>query len=289
MWFIYALTFAFLSSVGIIIAKKVMKEMDEYSYLLFGSLFTFPFLLAISLLFYKLPNLDRTFWLVTILGTLMSVMAAILAYKAIRSSEVSLVNPISAFNPVFTTIFSFLILSERISLRDISGILLVVIGAYLLQASKLKEGIFAPLKALILHRGVQLSFLAYFIWSITPIFEKTAIFHTNPQNPPFAALMGQMVAILIYFPIVYKFSSGVRLQVQKNWKILLLVGILGGFGITSAFLAMSLNSLGITTAIFKLSLIFVPVLSYFFFKEKDIKNRLLGSFVMLIGVALILL
>lgn len=289
MWFFYALAFAFLSSISVIIAKKVMLKTDHYSYILFSCIFTAPFLYILSTLFFEKPTIDSTFWLVTVLGTVISISAAIMAFKAIRESEVSLVNPISAFNPVFTTIISFFTLKEIVGLKSILGIVLVVLGAYFLQISKFNKGFLNPIKALITHKGVQLTFLAQLLWAITPSFEKTAILHTIPKNPSFAAFVGQLIAILLLIPLVFKLSDKPLLNLRINIKWFFLVGILSGLSITCAFMAYSLSPLGVSTAIFKLSLIIIPVLSWLFFKEKDIKERLLGSFIMLCGVILLII
>lgn len=49
-----------------------------------------------------------------------------------------------------------------------------------------------------------MSFLAYFLWSVTPIFEKTAIKHTSPSVPPFASLIGGVIVIPVYLFLVRK-------------------------------------------------------------------------------------
>lgn len=288
MWFFYALAFAIISSFSVIIAKKVMQSVDQYSYLLFVSICTVPYLIILSLVFFKQPNLDRAFWLAITTGTAISVVAAILAYKAIRESEVSLVNPISAFNPMFVAIISFFILNEMLGLRDVLGIIVIVIGAYVLQASKSKKGFFEPIRALVTHKGVQLSFVAYFLWAITPSFEKTAILHANPSNPLFVASVEKTLSILIFIPIVFKKSITPIKKVFASWRLILLDGLLGGLGIGAAFMAYSLSPLGLATAVFKLSVVIVPVLGWLFFKEKDIKERLLGALIMLGGVILLL-
>lgn len=287
MWFFFALTFAIASSFSTIIAKHVMREMDEYAYLLFTGIVTMPFLLAIILYFYQIPRVDSTFFLSLAAATAIGVVGAILAYRAIKISEISLVSPISAFNPVFTAIISFFALGEKIGPKGALGILLIVTGAYLLQVSKTKKGIFAPLVALATHKGVQLSFVAYFIWAVTPTFEKTAIFHTNPQVPPFASLVGMAMSTIIYGFLALKYSSKPIDLAKKYFRFFLLVGLLGGIGMAAAFTAFSLANLGFVTAIFKLSIIFTVILGWLFFKEKDIKDRLLGSLVMLAGVVLL--
>jgi uncharacterized membrane protein len=287
MWFLYALTFAFVSSLSVIIAKKVMKNMGEIDFLLYSSLFILPFLFLISSLFFERPQLNQKFWIATVVGTVISLTAAILAYRAIKNSEISLISPISAFNPIFTTLVSAVTLNEIIKPKTGLGILVIVLGAYLLQISKTSQGLFFPIRALVSHKGVQLSFAAYLLWSITPTFEKTAILNTFPQNPPFAAMMGQIIAIVIYSLFVIKKKGNPLKAIKTNWKLLIISGLLGGIGITAAFKAYTLNSLGPVTAVFKLSMIITVFFGWLFFKEKDIKERLLGSFTMLAGVILL--
>ncbi|MFC1626004.1 EamA family transporter [Patescibacteria group bacterium] len=240
------------------------------------------------LTFYQIPKIDSIFILSLLVSSSLSVVAALLAYKAIKESDISLVNPISAFNPVFTSLVSFFTLKEVIGVKGALGILFIVVGAYLLQISKFKKGVLEPFKALIVHKGVQMSFLAYFIWSITPIFEKTAILHTTPGVPPFASLIGGLIAIPVYLILVRKEIKSIPFQIKVNFKTLLLIGAVGAVGQTCAYMAFSLTNLGFATAIFKLSMVFTVILGWIFFKEKDIKQRLLGSLVMLIGVTLLI-
>lgn len=289
MWFFYALAFAVISSFSVIVAKKVMQSVDHLTYLLIVSILTVPLLLLASFVSFGIPVVDKTFWLVIIADAAISTAGGILAYKAIRESEVSLVNPISAFNPVFTAAIAFFVLGEAVGVKGFLGIVAVVAGAYTLQISKSKEGFFEPIKAMVTHKGVQLSFAAYFLWAITPSLEKTAIFHTFPQNPSFAAFAGKVLSILIYIPIVLAKERTPFKIVVANWKLILLDGLLGGLGITAAFAAYSLSPLGFATAIFKLSVILVPVLGWKFFKERNIKERILGSLIMLLGVVLLVI
>lgn len=289
MWFPFALIFALVTSFGFIIAKKIMQEADEYFYLFLGGLFSLPVLLFIVLIFYEIPKVDEVFILVVAASSLMGVLAAVLAYRAIKISEVSLVASLSAFSPVFTAILAFLFLGELVGLKGWFGIFLVVLGAYLLELSRIKSGFLAPFKGLSTNRGVRYSIAAYFIWSITPVFEKTAILHTNPQVPPFAALVGMgvtTVAFGLLLPTLSKIRNPLR-TARKFLPVLLLVGLLGGVGLASAFIAFSLTNLGFVSAVFRLSIIFTVVLGCIFFKERKIKDKLLGSLIMLIGVFLL--
>ena len=287
MWFFFALTFAITSSFGSIIAKKVMREIGEYLYLWLAGIFTIPLLFLIVIYFYQIPQFDKVFLYAIGASILLDVLAAIFAYRAIKISDISLVAPISAFNPVFTAIISLIILREALDLRGWIGILLICGGAYLLYLSKAQKDLTSPIKSLLANKGIQLSLMAYFIWALTPIFQKTAILHTNPVTPPFVSLFGMLGTNAIFGLLAIRSSQGNFGVVKKLSPLFIIVGLLGAIGQAAAFTAFSLTNLGFATAVFKLSMIFTVILGWLFFKEENIKDRLLGSLVMLAGVVLL--
>ncbi len=293
MWFWFALLFAITSSLGMIISKRIMRAMDEYWCLWISGLFTLPFLFLIVIYFYHIPHVDRIFFFAVGTSIILDIMAAVFAYRAIKISEVSLVAPLSAFNPVFTAIISFVFLRELVSLKELAGIVVICIGAYLLGISKTQKSLLSPIKTLLTNKAVQLSLMAYFIWAITPIFQKIAIFHTNPPTPPFVSFSGMVGTAFFFGILATKFShssfNGIKSSIKKFLPLFLLLGVLAGIGQTAAFVTFSLTKLGLATAIFKLSMIFSVVLGWIFFKEKNIKDRLIGSIVMLMGVFLLVL
>lgn len=288
MWYLYALTFAVASSFAAIIAKRGMRSLNEYQYLWLSGLFTIPFLLLIILYFYQIPSVDNVYILAVSGSIFLDIFAAIFAYRAIKIAEVSLVAPMAAFNPVFTALISWFVLHEVIQGKGILGILLICIGAYLLQVSKLNKDWLGPIKTLLNNQAVRLSLLAYFIWAVTPIFQKIAIAHTDPQVPPFVSLTGLVVTNIVFGIIAFKKTPLHFGQVREIMPLLLIVGVLAGVGQAAAFMAFSLTNLGYATAIFKLSMVFTVILGWLFFKEKNIKDRLLGSLVMLFGVYLLI-
>ncbi len=289
MWFPYALSFALITSVTVILAKKVMMGMNEYLYLFLTGLFTIPVLFFIIVKFYTIPNIDQTFWVNTGASTVLNVFAAICAYRAIKIAEVSLISPISAFNPIFTAIISLLTIHEVINPKGWLGIFLICLGAYFLQRTKSTKNFLEPIKLFFSNQAIRLSLIAYFLWALTPIFQKVSILHTDPQVPPFASFVGMIGTTLIYTAPALKFSKNILGLTKKYLKLLILIAILSAIGQAVAFIAFSLTNLGFATAVFKLSMLFTVLLGWLFFKEHDIKERLLGSTVMLLGVLLLVM
>lgn len=287
MWFIFALLFALTTAITIFLAKKIMQETGEYLYLLISNLLTLPFLFFLIVTFYQIPEVDTAFWIQSAVASILGITGGILAYKAIKIEDISLVSPIAAFNPAFTALVAFIFLNEAIALKGWLGIVLICAGAYFLEISKRKENILKPLSSLFKNKGVQLSLIAYFLWAITPIFQKNAIFHTYPQVPPYTSFIGMIGSVIFLSAICFRsYSKGFKLA-KKYLKLFIFLGILGSVGQASAMLAFSSTNLGFATAVFKLSIIFTIILGWLFFKERNIKDRLLGSIVMLVGVILL--
>lgn len=288
MWVLYALGVALITSISAIVAKRVMRDINEYLYLFVLGFLTIPFLFLIVFYFFQIPQFSDKFILIIGVNIILGAIAAVLAYKAIRISDVSLVAPIAAFNPVFTTIISYFILHELIGLTGLVGIILVCIGAYILQIQQIKTGLLAPVKTLFTHRGVQMSLIAYFIWSITPILEKSAIFETSPNVPPFVSLAGSIGTTLIFGALSIKsINKNSILKIKASISLILFVALLWSLASAAAMVSFSLTNLGFAVALFKLSIVFTVILGWLFFKEKNIKDRLVGSLVMLTGVYLL--
>jgi drug/metabolite transporter (DMT)-like permease len=80
---------------------------------------------------------------------------------------------------VFSALTGFLFLGERISADGFAGILLVVLGAYLLNFEFADRGglkaLLAPVSAIIHHRGSRLMLSVAVIYSVTSVFGKGAL------------------------------------------------------------------------------------------------------------------
>lgn len=289
MWVWYSLFFAFASSVGISITKKLTSRMNLFLLILAQGVFLSPFMLLIILLSGGFPNPFPSFYPLILIAAILDFFAVIFSMYAIKTSPISLISPISSFNPVFTTIIAFVALHEILNPAKILGIVIIVLGAYLLNVSELKGGMLLPFKKLFTNKGVLFFLLANLIWAITPIFQKQAIFQTEPVIPLFASFFEGLVVMAFFIPLVLARTRSKSAQIKKSWKLLLLLGSLGALAQWAAFTAFSLASLGAVTAIFKLSTLFTIILGGVFLKEERIKERFLGASVMVIGAILLAL
>lgn len=251
-----------------------------------------PFMYILIIYLGGIPAVTTKFYLLLFIASVLDVLAGISLYTAISIAPISLISPISSFNPVFITIIAALTLHEILSPTKLFGILVVVVGAYFLNASDIKGGLFLPFKKLFINHGVQLYLLTNFLWALTAILQKQAIFETHPQTPLYAPFIENILVIpLMSLIILIKVKDKKKQMIgfKNNWRWFALLAPLGTLAAWAAFTAFSLTSLGLVTSVFKLSVLFTILWGFLFFKEERIKERLLGGVVMILGTLLLVI
>lgn len=282
MWLTFALFFAFWSSVSVSISKRILKDTTMSVFLAFNNICII--LAMFFILFFRgMPKIDNVFLIMTFIAGLINIFTSLAVYKAIKIAPISLLAPLSAFNPVATTILASFFLRENLALSQIFGILLIVLGCYFLNIADVKKGIFAPFQSLFQNRGVQLYLLANILWAITPIFEKTAIMHTTPKEPLFVSFGEGLFLTVVFTAFIAPNIKTAFFQFKKNALLYILPAPISALSLWGAFTAFSLTNVGSVTAIFKLSALFTIFLGWLFFKEKRIKERFLGAGIMVLG------
>lgn len=287
MWFYLSLFFAFWAAINFAILKKILSSLDSFTVLFLSLLFTLPFSFAIVYLTSGMPNTNFNFFQSIIIAGVLDVVAFMATVWALKSSPISEISPLSSITPIFTTILAIFILKEVPTPTKALGIIIIVIGTYLLNISQIKNGILAPVKKLFQSKGVQLYFFANLLWSITPVLQKNAILNTFPKTPMFASLIDLSVILIILLPFAVKRIRVQKINIKKYLWIFILLGIFNALSQYAAYTAFSLAYVGYVNAIFKSSTVFIVLLGFVFFKEKNIKEKLLGAIIMLIGAIIV--
>ena len=205
--------------------------------------------LALALLFVPIPELDAAFWL-TVCGLVpLEVISLVLYIKAIRLSPLSLTVPFLAMSPVFIIFIAFATLGEVPSTGGVIGIVLITAGAYTLNASASKEGLLEPVKAIFKEPG----------------------------------------SVLTIVLTIFLSAKGKLGGVFEKPAVFLPIGLCTATMVITHFIAISMTQVAYMIAVKRLSLVFSVIYGWAMFKEEKIKERLLGSAIMLAGVASILI
>ncbi len=282
-WLPFALITAIALSTADALSKRALKDTDELVIVWVREGYALPFL-AIALYFVPAPYLDSAFW--ATVGALipLEVLSLILYVKAIRLSPLSLTIPFMALSPVFIIFIAFVMLGEVPSRGGVAGVVLITVGAYMLNASATKTGLLGPIKAIVKEKGSLLMIAVALIYSVTSTLGKVAVQHSDPVF--FGAFYPfTLTAVLT----IYTISKGKFESVLKKPATFLPIGLCTAVMILSHFVAISLTQVAYMISVKRTSLIFSVLYGRLLFHEINIRERLLGSLIMLSGVVLIVL
>ncbi|HIQ49622.1 MAG TPA: EamA family transporter [Nanoarchaeota archaeon] len=271
----------FFDSLKDLIIKKGLKEIDEYT-LAFSTRFFALFLFFPFLLIYKIPEIKQEFWLALFVSGSINILTTILYIKALKYSELSLAKPITTFTPLFLLITSPLIVGEMPSFLGFCGVILIVLGAYILNIKQIKENFLAPIKALFKEKGVKLMFIVAFLWSISSNFDKIGV---TSSSPIFWIFSIHLFISICLFPFAY--TKVFRNGLKKSVKIIIPLGFISGISLLCQMIALKLTLVVYVISIKRMSSVISVIFGYLFLNEKNIKERLLGALIMVIGAVCI--
>ncbi len=282
LWLIVALLTAFFAGTLDAISKKVVRVFDEYFVVWVRVSFSLPFLLVV-LFYFGIPTIDPRFWLALFVLIPINIFANVLYIKAIKVSPLSLTIPFLALTPIFLIGVSYLMLNELPTAIGTIGIFLVVFGAYSMNLAKSKQGFFAPFKAILHEKGSWYMVIVAFIFAITATLGKVCIQYSSPA---FLAFILYFFSSIILFLFLIKRKHNFKL-VKQNKNILLLLGIFAALMVTFHNIGVMMTIVPYFISIKRTGMIFAIFYGYFIFKEKNIKERLFGASLMVLGVILI--
>ena len=284
-WFPLAFLTALFASLKDVFSKKNLKDIDEYVVSWSLRFFALPFL-VLPLFFVKMPSLGNRFWMALFIGGSLNVIATILYMKAIKYSDLSIAVPMVTFTPLFLLMTSPLILGEFPNLLGLIGVILIVLGSYTLNIKRRHEGYFVPFKALLREKGPKLMLLVAFIWSITSNFDKIGVQNSSPIFWPIGV---NIFMTLVMFPIMLYKSPASLGQISTSYKSLFPIGLFSALSLIFQMAAINLTLVAYVISVKRTSAIMSVLFGYLIFKERGIKERLIGVTIMIIGVLLIVL
>ncbi|MFN3595201.1 MAG: EamA family transporter [Thiobacillaceae bacterium] len=228
------------------------------------------------------------FWLWMGAALPLEVLAEVLYVLAIRDSPLALTLPYLAFTPVLTTLTAYLLLGETVSLPGLAGILLVVIGAYVLNLEQARltrpQTWFAPLAAILRNRGSRYMLGVAVIYGITSVLGKGAMQHL--PTAAFGAYYFALVGAATFIVFALWQPAALRTLVRPRPAHFLVAGLMAVMILTH-FLALALTETAYMIAVKRVSILFGIVLGALFFAERHLARNLFAGALIVGGVALI--
>lgn len=284
LWALYALVSGFFYATADAFTKKAPAEIDDYVLILSRFMFGIPLLLLLFVI--PIPTIGPAFLYAFLAMVPIEALGYSLYVKSIKNSELSLVVPFLSFTPIFLLLTSFIMLREFPTLLGLIGIIMVVVGAYVLHLKNPKEGVLAPLKSIVSNHGSIYMIIVAFLFSITSNLSKIIVQNSSPLFAAIAYLSSLSITLLL---ISVAMSGKKIFQLKTEFKSLLPVGFFYSLMALFHNLAITQAIVPYVMSIKRSSSLFSVFYGHFWFKEKNITARFVGAAVMVSGAALIIL
>jgi uncharacterized membrane protein len=288
-WFVLSLICAYFTSTAEVLSKLLMRDNDEWTVGCAVLLVALPFLVPLLIGRETLP-LSRDLLLLIAIQIPFEVLAYYIYLSAIRIAPLSLSVPYLSFTPVFAILTAALLLQEKISVQGFVGILMVTVGAYVLNMERYAHHPLDPIKAIFRTSGSRRMLVVALIWSLTSTLGKRGV---QLSDPTFFGVF-YMVALSIPMLAVAGWrakhhATRVYLMRGRNRIWLVLGGLSMAVSMLAHFHAIERAPVSYMIAVKRTSLIFSVVYGGLIFKEEHIGQRLFGTSIMLSGAVMLYL
>lgn len=210
------------------------------------------------------------------------------AGKAYSSEEgdLSVSYPLSTTAPIYIPVWAYLALHEIISFQAILGILIVVMGTYLIQTNS-SIAHFKLKKIRFRNKAVRYALLAGFLYSFGAIADKMGVMRTNF----FVFTSCVIVLMFLYFTAVVLSSRSLRAELFQSYRNSPSKVILSGVILYLSFYlfryALSITEVSYAASVRQISSLFGVFLGIYILKEPYGRIRFISTLFIVLGIALI--
>ncbi len=285
-WFVFSFISAIFTSFAAVLEKKVLFKSHAMEFASVLAVINAVLVLPLFL-FIDYANLELAPVLILFFISVIGAVAFLLMIKAIRHKEISEVAPLRIISPGLTAFLAFLFLHENLEKMDVFGIMFLVVGLFVLE-TRSWEGVsfweyFKP------SRYTLFIFGAIFLYSITALLDRYILSRYNFEPIAYIAFVHLFLAIhfLILHSTFHDGFHGLRRGISTLGGWILLVALFTVIYRLAQIQAISMTSVGLAVAIRDISPLFTIIIGGELFHEKNLLRKVIASFIMAGGVALI--
>lgn len=245
-----------------------------WAYLLGGLVFA-PIILPRGL-----PDPSVLPWL--ILSVVIEIAYLVLLSYSYQKTDISAIYPIArGSGPIFITLWSVLLIGERLGAEGVVGILLIIIGIGMITFQRS-----VSFKDFAAKNGLLLGLLIGFAISCYTTIDGMMVKRTDPIV--YSWLVLTLMPILSAPLVLKRFTLGTTIQVIKKQPLLIsLIGALTYFAYTIALIAYRSAYISYAGAIREVGIVFASIGGWLLLKEGFGWQRAVGSVVVFGGILLI--
>lgn len=285
MWLLYALLSAIFLSLSEIFQKKGLFKEHALEFNMAKYFFSFIMMLVlIPLIDFNIPF---TVWVLVFIAMIIGAAGNLYRAKAYKHMEISSVAPFFNLSPAFVVLMAFFFLGESLAFKQILGIIVLIIGAYILEVDHNIHSLTTPLKIIIKSKYIHYIFFVLVIFGFGSIIDKKIV--TTYLNPlQFLFLAALFLTFHFFsFSLFKQGIKGVKDSFKKGKKDAFFSALFWNIEIFFYFKALSLHLVSLVVPIKRLSTVFTTIGGGTIFKDKGLYLKGVACIIMFFGAYLV--
>lgn len=284
MWFVLALLSALFQVLRNISMKHLGHELDDVINVWGRFTFLLPFV-ALAAVWRGAPEVEDGFWLYAVGFGVTQSVATLSLSKALKLSGIAVVTSLWKLSLLFLVLFAYVTLDETPSAAGLAGVLLSGVGVYLVNVHKSRISVWAPLRELLVDRGLRYTLAAAFFYAPSVVLVKLLILRSDVY---FANLAGYLAASLMVLPLALYRSAGHFRAIPRHGPAFMAMGLCASLTSICHSLAYELTLTSYVEAVKQTEILFALAAGYLLFDERArVRAILPGSLTIMVGMALL--
>jgi drug/metabolite transporter (DMT)-like permease len=287
-WFWLAFISAVFSAAAAISQKKILFNVEALEFSLLLSIFNIILLLP----FFFFLNYNDIFFdklLVLYFKTILEALAFWNVMLSIKNFEISKALPLLALTPGLVAISAFIFIGDSLTLIEVSGILLLIIGTYIIE-TKSKQDLLDPFKIFIGSKKHRYVIIALVLFTITAILDRLLLHEYNLEPTSFLVFQNLFLAInfILIFLISKKPFRNLSVFIKRDYiKLLILISVLTIIYRYTQIEAVKIAPVALVLAVKRISIFFAAVIGGKIFNENNLWVRAAAAAIIITGTLLI--
>lgn len=286
LWFGLAVGSALFQVLRNMAMKRLGHALDETINVWGRFTFILPFA-GLTLLLEGLPPVRAGAYGYCLLFAVTQITGTQCLALALKVAEISLVTALWKLSVVLLVVWGYLALGEEPSALGVAGVLVCVAGVYLINVSRARVSVWAPLVSLVRDRGQRFTLGAALFYAPSVVLIKQIALLSSPA---FAVFMGYLFCSVLITPwALYRSARHFR-QLGRHWRGFVGLGAFAALSTQLGTTAYTLTVSSYVEAVKQVEILLALAIGHLVFGEgARIRQIWPGCVVMLAGIVILLL
>jgi len=287
-WYLLAIISALFSASAAILEKKILFKQKALSFS--ALLAIFNLIIAIPFFFFTdLSVLTMVSLLVLLFKSFLGALAFLCVMLGIKNLDLSKALPLLVLTPGLVAIGGFIFLQEALTLLEVVGMVLLLIGVYILQL-KSNQKLFTPFRAYVRAKGNYYIAFALILFTVTSLLDKALLKNFNLPVNAFIGFQHLFLAIIfLAFLLFTGRTRELKSTFKYSWLAILTLAFVTIIYRYAQISAVKEAPVALVLSLKRISVFFAVLIGGKLFKEKHLLVRLIATAVMIAGAILIII